>query len=93
MWRVVCIESLLSLLFEVLIDCVLICFLRCLIKMIAIIVAAKRKSGAVSPIGRGSLGVSAHPGIPTSSSSVPLPESLLPPGLLLEEGVLLPKGV
>ena len=61
--------------------------------IIAIIAAANQKSGVLSPNGSGSLGVSAQPGIPTSSSSVPLPESLLPPGLLLEEGVLLPKGV
>ena len=69
------------------------CCLRCLIQIIAIIAAANKKSGAVSPTGRGSLGVSAQPGIPTSSLESPLPpEPLLPEGLF-DDGVPLPKGV
>ena len=61
--------------------------------IIAIIAAANQKSGVLSPIGSGSLGVSAHPGIPTSSSGSPLPpEPLLPEGLF-DDGVPLPKGV
>ena len=61
--------------------------------IIAIIAAANQKSGVLSPIGRGSLGVSAHPGIPTSSlGSLLPPEPLLPEGLF-DDGVPLPKGV
>ena len=69
------------------------CFL-CLRNIAPTIIVAINSSIPIpSPIGRGSLGVSAQPGIPTSSSGSPLPpEPLLPEGLF-DDGVPLPKGV